>query len=146
MKHSMFKRIKFDCEQAGLLKQLRPALNIGTQYAYLEERKKERGFWSKEDYEDVFPQCVIGGDGKVKDDPIHMYVPEIMHSTMDATSINSFTCSGIKGYLEMVLPPFSSSDPDLRGAQGITCLAATGLRFYKHIVDQVIIFHHQISN
>ena len=27
----LFKRIKYDCEQAGMLKKLWPALNIGTQ-------------------------------------------------------------------------------------------------------------------
>ena len=132
----LFKRIKFDCEQAGLLKQLRPALNIGTQYQYLAEKKKERGFWTEEDYEDVYPQCVIGGDGRIKTDPIHIFVPEIMSSTMDQMSMDAFTCSGIKGYLEMMLPPYTSSDPTLRRAQGITLLAATGLHSYRHVVNQ----------
>ena len=125
-----------------MLKQLRPALNIGTQYEYLEEKKKERGFWTEEDYEDVFPEVVIGGDGKVKEDPIHIFVPDIMNSTMDQMSINSFTCSGIKGFLEMLLPPYTSSDPELRRTQGITLLASTGLRFYRHIVNQARQFCH----
>ena len=125
-----------------MLKQLRPALNIGTQYAYLEEKKKERGFWTEDDYEDVYPGVVIGGDGKVKTDPIHIFVPDIMASTMDQMSINSFTCSGIKGYLEMLLPPYTSSDPDFRKTQGVTLLASTGVRFYRHIVDQASTFRH----
>lgn len=128
-----------------MLKQLRPALNIGTQYAYLDEKKKERGFWTAEDYEDVFPGVVIGGHGNVKEDPIHIFVPDIMNSTMDQMSINSFTCNGIKGYLEMLLPPYTSSDPDLRRMQGITLLSCTGLRYYRHIVNQArICWHHYL--
>ena len=123
-----------------MLKQLRPALNIGTQYAYLEEKKKERGFWTEEDYEDVYPDVVIGGDGRVKEDPIHIFVPDIMNSTMEM-SINSFTSNGLTGYLEMMLPPYTSSDPDLRKTQGITLLSSTGLRYYKHIIDQVRNIH-----
>ena len=119
-----------------MLKQLRPALNIGTQYQYLEEKKKQRGFWTEDDYEDVYPQCVIGGDGLIKKDPIHIFVPDIMSSTMDQMSMDSFTCSGIKGYLEMILPPYTSSDPTLRRSQGITLLASTGLRYYRHVVNQ----------
>ena len=136
----MFKRIKFHCEQQGMMKQLRPALNIGIQFAFLEEKKKEKGFWTQEDYEEVFPQCVIGGDGKVKDNPVHIFVPEIMSSTMDQMSMDHFTTNGFKGYLEMGLPPYTSSDPELRRSQSITLLTCLGLRFYRLIVDQVGIF------
>ena len=133
----LVKRIKYDCEQSGSLKQLRPALNIGIQYAYLQEKTKDRGYWTEDDYEEVYPQMVLGGDGGPKKDPVHIYVPEIMNSTMDHTSLDHFTCSGTKGYLEMLLPPYTSSDPELRRAQGISMLVNTGLRYYRHIIDQV---------
>ena len=99
--------------------------------------KRKKGFWSADDVEDVFPDVVIGGDGKVKTDPIHIFVPDIMKSSMDEMVIEAFTCTGLQGYLEMMLPPFTSSVPSLRKSQGVTLLTISGLRFYRHIVDQV---------
>ena len=80
-----------------MLKQLPPALNIGTQYRYLEEKKRKRGFWSEEDYEDVYPQCVIGWDGRIKADPVHIFVPDIMSSTQDQMSMGRLHMLWLKG-------------------------------------------------
>ena len=126
------------------MKMLRPALNIGTQHHYLKEMKLKKGFWSAEDMEDVFPEVIIGGDGKIKADPIHIFVPDLMKSSMEEMVIEAFTCTGLQGYLEMMLPPYTSSVPGLRRSQGITLLTITGLRFYRHIVNQVshLILNH----
>ena len=119
---------------------MRPALNIGTQYQYLEEKKRERGIWREEDYEDVYPQCVIGGNGGIKADPVHIFVPEIMSSSLDQISMDAFTCSDQKAiYLEMMLPPYTSSNLTPKRSQGITLLESTGLPRYRHVVNQASI-------
>ena len=120
-----------------MMKSLRPALNIGTQHHYLQEMKLQKGFWCAEDLEDVFPNIVIGGDGQIKTDPIHIFVPDLMQASMDEMVIDAFTCNGLQGYLEMMLPPFTSSNQNLRRSQGITLLTTTGMRYYRHIVNQV---------
>ena len=116
---------------------IRPALNIGTQHHYLKEMKLKKGFWSEDDVEDVFPDVVIGGDGKIKEEPIHIFVHDLMKSSMEDMVIEAFTCTGLQGYLEMMLPPFTSTVQSLRRSQGVTLLTITGLRFYRHIVNQV---------
>ena len=74
-------RIYFHCTEQKTCKNLRPADNIGIQYKYLEEVQEARGYWGNDDYEEVFSDRVLGADGKAKEDPVHVFVPELMKKT-----------------------------------------------------------------
>ena len=131
----LFNRVYFHCIEKKICKILRPAENIGICYKYLEDIKEKNGFWTKKDYEEVYPDIVIGGDGEIKTDPVHIYVSEVMKKAPVKTS--SFTPSGLEGFLEMLNPPFTSSNPELQERQVITLLANASLRYYRFIVDQI---------
>ena len=98
-----FSRINFECRKSGIRKNRRPALNLGVQYRYLDEKKKSCGKKTKEDIEVVYPDLILDGDGMVKDDPIHIFVPDIFKGisfTRDPTCLG-----GIRQFLKMHLPP-----------------------------------------
>ena len=117
------------------MKQLRPALNSGIQYAYLDAMTETKGNWDEDDYEEVYMDVVLDGYGKIKKDPIHVFVQEVMRK--GKISSTPFFPSGVIGFLEMLSPPYTSEDPELRSRQILFIMAASGTRFYRFIIQQI---------
>ena len=128
-------RIHFYCVQKNICKNLRPAENIGIAYKYLEEVHENKGYWSKEDYEEVYPDMVLGGNGNIKKEPVHIFVSEVLKKSK--ITFTRFTPTGLEGMCEMLNPPYTSKNQELRERQIITMFAHGSLRFYRFIVDQI---------
>ena len=131
----LWARVYFFCTEQKLCKSLRPADNIGIQHKYLEECQDEKGFWNEDDYEEVFSDRVLGSDGRVKQDPIHVLVPELLKKGTIGTK--DFEPTGLEGLLQMMNPPYTHHNPDLRNRQIIAMMGAGSNRFYRFIVQQV---------
>ena len=127
-------RIYFHCTEQKTCKNLRPADNIGIQYKYLEEVQEARGYWGNDDYEEVFSDRVLGADRKAKEDPVHIFVPELMKKTKFGT--RAFEPTGLEGLLEMMNPPYTHHNPEVRKRQIIALMAAGSLCYYRFIVDK----------
>ena len=127
-------RINFECRSSGVRKNRRPALNLGLQYKYIEEKKKTNGRVVQEDIECVYSDMILDGDGKVKQEPIHIFVPEVFKGM--SFSKEHCTLGGMKKWYEMMLPPYTTKNPEIRMSQIISIVTATGLHFYRFIVDQ----------
>ena len=130
----LWARVYFHCTEQKICKNLRPADNLGIQYRYLEEMQEEKGYWCDYDYEEVFSDKVLGADGKVKEDPAHVFVPELMKKVKLETKV--FEPTGLEGLLEMMNPPYTHHNPEVRVRQVIALMAAGSLRYYRFIVDQ----------
>ena len=88
-----------------------------------------------EDYEEVFPDKVLGHDGSPKENPIHIFVPEVLKRTKIVTK--EFEPTGLEGLLSMMSPPYTHHNQELRNRQIIAAMAAGPMRYYRFIVDQV---------
>ena len=119
---SIFKRINFECAMNERRKNRRPALNIGIKYQY------------KEDLEVVYPDAVFGKDGLIKDDPLHVFVPDIID--IPYTSDSKIKDGGMKQFLKMLQPPYTCSDPEVRRTQVLSLTAALPISFYGFVVVQ----------
>ena len=75
------------------------------------KRKKEN--LAFEDVEVVYPDVIQDGRGKVKQDPIHIFVPEIFKNINFGRE--PLELGGIKSFLKMLLPPYTAKDPRLLG-------------------------------
>ena len=84
--------MKFEC--IDTMNNIRPALNARTQHYYLKERKRLNGMWTEDDLEDVYPGFVFDGYGKIKEDPIHIFVPSLLRSAK--LDMEKFIPSGIQ--------------------------------------------------
>ena len=92
------------------------------------------GKWTADDVEDVYPGAVFDGAGKVKDNPIHVVIPNLIPVPM---GIKMFEASGLNGLLEMFLPPFTSEEPAMRGQQIVALVCMFVLHFYRLIIYNV---------
>ena len=128
-------RLFFYCTTEGLCECLRPAENMGLQFGYLEEILAKKGSWNEDDYEEVYPDYVLDGQGKKKEKPVHIYVPDMMKKIK--VSCTPFEPSGLEGFLEQLLPPYTHKNKDLQERQIVTLLSGATLRYYSFLIDQV---------
>ena len=125
----------FFYESNGITKQLRPALNTGIQHHYLEEQQIKKGYWDEEDFEEVYQDTILDGHGLVKKDSIHILVPEVLKKAKMTSS--SVILTGLRGFLEMLEPPYTSDDPAVRFRQVLAILVGVGIRFYRFLILQM---------
>ena len=134
----LWARLYYHCTATKICKTLRPADNIGIQYLYLDEVQEKNGSWTERDYEEVYSDRVLGADGQVKtEETIHIFVPELTKRARVGTPV--FEPSGLEGFMEMLNPPFTHHNPDLRNRQLLALMAAGPQRYYRFIVNQVYI-------
>lgn len=131
----LWSRLYYHCTEKKICKTLRPAENLGIQYMFLEEMQEKKGHWSETDYEEVYSDRVLAADGTVKKDPIHIYVPELTKKVKVVTP--AFLASGLEGFMEMLNPPYTHHNPEIRNRQILALMAAGPQRYYRFIVDQV---------
>ena len=87
-----------------------------------------------EDIEDVYPGVVFDGNGKPKEDPIHVVVPKLIGFQLD---VPEFDPSGLQGLLEMFLPPYTSEDPQMRKQQVAALVCVLCMHFYRLIIYNI---------
>ena len=115
----LFTRVKFDSSQKeGYREDLRPALNWGLQIAFLKE-KAMQSKWMVENMEVVYPDHVLDHDGKIKESSTHVIVPGLIPLSL---KIKTSSSSGLDGLLEMLLPPRTSEDHEVRQQQVIAII------------------------
>lgn len=131
----LWARLYYHCTETKICRTLRPADNIGIQYMYMYEMQEKNGHWTAKDYEEVYSDRVLGADGEVKEQPIHIFVPELTKKAKVGTP--AFESSGLEGFMEMLNPPFTHHNPELRSRQLLALMAAGPQRYYRFIVDQV---------
>ena len=131
----LWSRLYYHCTETKICRTLRPADNIGIQYKFLEEMQESKGHWNDSDYEEVYSDRVLDAMGKEKEKPIHIYVPELTKKAKVLTP--AFLASGLEGFMEMLNPPYTHHNPEIRTRQILALMAAGPLRYYRFIVDQV---------
>ena len=132
----LFKRVNFECRNSGERKLKRPALNLGIQFEYLNERKNTKKRVDMNDVEVVYPDIILGGDGREKVDPVHAFVPDIFSDLPGVGKDKIFEDGGIKQFLKMLSPPYTNEDPEIRKNQVISLTFSLALHYYRFIVDQ----------
>ena len=113
---------------------MRPALNWGIQYHTLVVKapgKKDK--LMREHLEVVYKGAVYDGWGERLEQPVHVVVPELMGNI--PCRIASSEDSGLMGFLERFLPPFTSHDPETRDQQTYGLCAFLGIHHYRFMVD-----------
>ena len=129
----LFKRISLECRMSGERKNKRPAVNLGIQYLYLEDKETP----TMADVELVYPDVVYDGFGKVKDDPIHVFVIDIFTDKgVKFSTKDKLKDGGIKQFLRMMLPPYTSLDPEIRQTQILTITTGFAVSNYNFVVEQ----------
>ena len=114
--------------------EVRPALNWGIQYqSLLLDAPGDKSKLLREHLEIVYPGAVYNGWGKRVDNPKHCVVKEMMGNIK--CNIQQTKDTGLKGFLERLLPPYTSSDPDTRDQQIYALMAFIGIHNYRLIVD-----------
>lgn len=93
----------------------RPALNWGIQFKTVDSMANKNGKVQKSTLEVIWPDTVYNGSGEVPDKPLHAVVPELIGNTK--CKIQNFEPTGLRGLLEMCLPPYTSEDPEIRNQQ-----------------------------
>jgi len=87
---------------------MKVAKNWGLAWDHLiEMARKENRYISVDDVEVIYPGAVYDGDGQLKQNPIHVVIPEAMPG-IDFSNCSEFFDSGRIGYLKTFLPPFTS--------------------------------------
>ena len=84
----------------------------------------------------VYPDVIYGGNGCVKADPVHIFVPDIFADLPGISRDKVFEDCGIKQFLKMMTPPYTNGDPEIRKNQIISITFSLALHFYRFIVDQ----------
>ena len=56
-----------------------------------------------EGIKDIYPVATFDGNGIVKEDPIHVFIPKLIAIHM---VITNFEPNGLQGLMEMFLPPY----------------------------------------
>ena len=125
--------MKFSAVDGKTLKYKEPARNEGYQMAYLKDVMRKEGKVKETDIEYVTKFKVIGVDG-IKEEPIHAVVesatPDVDWKKPD------FNLSGLRGFLEVFLPPLTSLDKEQRSQQTVILVASLVQHFYPFIVEQ----------
>ena len=80
--------------------------------------------------------AVYDGQGVVKENPIHVLVPEAFPNKN--FRVSDFKPSGLKGFLQNCLPPFTSTSKFRRDQQILVIMGATGQHFYRLIVHILV--------
>ena len=75
---------------------------------------------------------VYNGLGEVLGSPVHVLIPEAYPNKK--FRVSDFVPSGLRGYLKMCLPPYTSQSINRRRQQVLVLIGATGQHFYKLIV------------
>ena len=114
----------------------RPVANTGFNIQYIEERASKNGGKIRVgDIEVVYGETVYNTDGKVKDKPMSIVVPEAFpHKNL---SITPHTPTGLLGYLKLFLPPALSPHIERRSQQQLALMNATVQHFYYFIVKNL---------
>ena len=84
----------------------------------------------------VYPDVIFGGDGDVKVDPVHIFVPDIFADLPGISRDKVYEDDGIKQFLKMMTPPYTNGDPEIRKNQIISITFSFSLHYYRFIVDQ----------
>ena len=125
-------RMKFDSVERGILKYRETARNEGYQLMFLKEQKMKNGRVNIDQIEYVTKHKVIGVEG-VKSDPMHTVVesatPDVDWNKPD------FVLSGLKGLLEVFLPPHTSGDKGMRSSQTVILTSTLTQHYYPFIMD-----------
>ena len=102
--------MKFEYDQTLMYK--RPATNYGIQFETLKSLAKDPLRLQRKDFEVVHPDQVLDSWGCIPEKPIHAVIPEIMGNIKP--EIYRYEPSGLRGFLEMLLPPYTSENQDIR--------------------------------
>ena len=90
---------------------------------------------TKADVEAVYTDIILEGDGKEKNNPIQICVPDI-YSDMAGVSKHKTSEDGrIKQFLKMMTSPYTNEDPDIRKNQVFSLTFLFALHYYQFIVD-----------
>ena len=126
-------RMKFSAVDGKTLQYKEPARNEGYQMGHLKDVQRKEGRVKESDIEFVTKYKVIGVAG-IKENPIHTVVesatPEVDWKKPD------FNLTGLRGFLDVFLPPHTSLDKDQRSQQTVILVASLVQHFYPFIVDQ----------
>ena len=117
-------RLLFDSRMS--IKHQRPARNIGLQWNYLKKMAFNFGGAPQlEHVEIVYKDQVYNGKGEVLDSPVNALVPDAFPNR--AFRVSPFKPSGLRGYLQHYLPPYTSTSKFRRDQQNLANIGATGL-------------------
>ena len=127
-------RMKFSAVDGKTLQYKEPARNEGYQMAHLKDVKRKEGRVKESDIEYVTKFKVIGVEG-IKENPFHTVVesatPEVDWKKPD------FNLTGLRGFLEVFLPPHTSLDKEQRSQRTVILVASLVQHYYPFIVDHV---------
>ena len=113
---------------------MRPAHNWGLQYKTMVlEAPGDKSKLLRNDLEIVYPRAIYNGWGKRPDQPVHVVVPELMGNIQ--CRIQSSDDSGLTGFLERFIPPFTSPDPETRDQQAYGLCAFIGIHNYRLVLE-----------
>ena len=116
-------KLVFDSSMS--IKYIRPARNIGLQWNYLKKMAFDHGgIIQLKDVEIVYKDVVYNGIGEIVSDPVHALVPDAFPNK--AFRVSKFIPSGLIGYLQHCLPPFTSTSKLRRDQQVLALIGATG--------------------
>ena len=106
----------------------RPARNIGIQWHYLRSMSfAYEGVLQLEHVEVVYKDVVYNGLGEIKEHPVNVLFPEAFPNK--TFRVSEFKPSGLRGYLRMFLPPYTSTSMYRREQQILVLIGATGNLF-----------------
>ena len=113
---------------------MRPALNWGIQFHSLKlNAPGMKDKLMREHLEVVYPGAVYDGWGQRVSNPKHAVVPELLGNIK--CRIDKSEDSGLIGFLERFLPPFTSQDPETRDQQTFALCAFLGVNHYRFMID-----------
>lgn len=116
-------RLLFDSRLA--IKHQRPARNIGLQWNYLKKKAFNFGGAPQlEHVEIVYRDIVYNGKGEVLEAPVNTLVPDAFPSKN--FRVSPFKPSGLRGFLQHFLPPYTSTSKFRRDQQNLANIGATG--------------------
>jgi hypothetical protein len=115
---------------------MKPALNWGLQYRTLVAKAPgDKEKLMREHLEVIYPSAVYDGWGRRPEQPVHVVVPELMGNIQ--CRVASSEDSGLMGFLERFLPPFTSPDPETRDQQAYGLCAFIGIHNYRLMIDYI---------
>ena len=120
----------------------RPARNIGLAWNYLKKMSFEFGGVPQlEHVEIVYKDVVYNGLGEVLTNPVHALVPDAFPNKI--FRVSRFLPSGLRGYLQHCLPPYTSSSKFRRDQQVLVLIGATGM--ISFMFTTTISFYAQVN-
>ena len=127
-------KLLIDC--ADTIVHQQPARNIGLQWHYLKEKAFEYdGRLQLEHVEIVYRDIVFNGRGEILANPVNILIPEAFPNK--TFRVTDFKPSGLRGFLQNLLPPYTSTSLFRRNQQILCIMGAVSQHFYRLIVHNI---------